>query len=205
MRKADIILEIHNKTGIPENAILEILNTFFQEVKQTVFRGDHVSLRHFGTFTTQLRKMRKGRNINAKTTLIVPAFYTPRFRPSREFVDTIKLMKVKQTPPIIVPVMSVETVYDNSVEPDAKEEAEGFYNFLISYLFRQGKPLTAGQILNLILKEQPDYFPVQYIGLKVRILKYLNQGVQSNVLKAYFLGRDKYFGFQEWGDFEKTN
>jgi nucleoid DNA-binding protein len=35
---------------------LVTIEAFFQEVKQTVYEGENVSIRGFGTFTTQLIK-----------------------------------------------------------------------------------------------------------------------------------------------------
>jgi DNA-binding protein HU-beta len=96
MRKADIILEIHNKTGIPKVDILIILETYFQEVKQTVFEGEDVAARGFGTFTTQLRKRKKARNIRAKTEVYIPEHYIPKFKPSKEFMDLMKTVKVRR-------------------------------------------------------------------------------------------------------------
>lgn len=95
MRKADIILEIHHKTGIPKVDILVILETYFQEVKQTVFEGENVSIRGFGTFTNQLRKAKLGRNIKANTEVKIPAHYIPKFKPSKEFMVAMKNVEVK--------------------------------------------------------------------------------------------------------------
>ena len=95
MRKADIILEIHHKTGIAKVDILVILETYFQEVKQTVFEGENVSVRGFGTFTNQLRKAKIGRNIKANTTVEIPEHYIPKFKPAKEFMVAMKSVKVK--------------------------------------------------------------------------------------------------------------
>lgn len=95
MRKADIIQEIHNQTGIPKVDILVILETYFQEVKQTVFEGENVSVRGFGTFTNQLRKAKVGRNIKANTSVEIPAHYIPKFKPAKEFMLAMKSVKVK--------------------------------------------------------------------------------------------------------------
>lgn len=95
MRKADIILEIHHKTGIPKVDILVILETYFQEVKQTVFEGENVSVRGFGTFTTQLRKAKLGRNIKANTEVNIPEHYIPKFKPAKEFMVAMKGVEVK--------------------------------------------------------------------------------------------------------------
>lgn len=96
MTKADIIQAIHNKTGIPKVDILVTLETFFVEVKQTVTKGENVSIREFGTFTTQLRKAKLGRNIKANTTVSIPERYIPKFRPAKEFMEVVKGVDVKK-------------------------------------------------------------------------------------------------------------
>lgn len=95
MRKADIILEIHNKTGISKIDIMVTLEAFFQEVKHTVYEGENVSIRGFGTFTTQLRKAKLGRNIKAKTEVKIPEHYIPKFKPANEFIVAMKSVEVK--------------------------------------------------------------------------------------------------------------
>ena len=95
MRKADIIQEIANKTGIAKVDILVTLEAFFQEVKQTVYEGEPISIRGFGTFTTLLRKKKIGRNIKAKTSVEIPEHYIPKFKPAKEFEEAIKSLKVK--------------------------------------------------------------------------------------------------------------
>lgn len=96
MRKADMILEIHHKTGIAKVDILVILEHYFQEVKQAVLEGDDVAARGFGTFTTQLRKQKKARNIRAKTEVFVPEHYIPKFKPSKEFMEAMRTIAVKK-------------------------------------------------------------------------------------------------------------
>ncbi|MES2478769.1 MAG: HU family DNA-binding protein [Bacteroidota bacterium] len=96
MRKADIILEIHHKTGIPKVDILVILEHYFQEVKQAVLEGEVVAARGFGTFTTQLRNQKKARDIRAKTEVFVPEHYIPKFKPSKEFMDAMRTIKVRR-------------------------------------------------------------------------------------------------------------
>ncbi len=90
MRKADIISNISDKTGIPKVDILVTLETFFKEVKQTVFEGETVSIRGFGSFTTKKRAAKKGRNIKKNVAVEIPEHFIPAFKPAKEFVDEVK-------------------------------------------------------------------------------------------------------------------
>jgi DNA-binding protein HU-beta len=95
MRKADIISNISDKTGIPKVDILVTLETFFKEVKQTVFEGETVSIRGFGSFTTKKRAAKKGRNIKKNEVVHIPEHYIPTFKPAKEFMTALKTVKVK--------------------------------------------------------------------------------------------------------------
>ncbi|MFN0031470.1 MAG: HU family DNA-binding protein [Flavobacteriales bacterium] len=96
MTKADIVTEISNKTGIDRNDVLTIVEGFMSTVKGALENGENVYLRGFGSFITKKRAEKLGRNILAKTSVVIPAHYIPAFKPSKEFVDEIKA-KVKVT------------------------------------------------------------------------------------------------------------
>ena len=96
MRKADIISNISDKTGIPKVDILVALETFFKEVKQTVFEGETVSIRGFGSFTTKKRAAKKGRNIKKNEVVDIPEHYIPAFKPAKEFMVALKSVKIKK-------------------------------------------------------------------------------------------------------------
>jgi len=95
MRKADIITNIADKTGIPKVDILVTLETFFKEVKQTVQETETVSIRGFGSFTLKKRAAKKGRNIKKNEVVDIPEHYIPAFKPAKEFVAAVKNVKVK--------------------------------------------------------------------------------------------------------------
>ena len=50
MRKADVVSNIAEKTGIPKVDILVTLETFFKEVKTSLIEGEPVFVRGFGSF-----------------------------------------------------------------------------------------------------------------------------------------------------------
>lgn len=95
MRKADIISSIADKTGIPKVDILVTLETFFKEVKETVLECETVSIRGFGSFTVKKRAAKKGRNIKKNEVVDIPEHYIPTFKPAKEFVASIKTVKVR--------------------------------------------------------------------------------------------------------------
>ncbi len=96
MRKADVISNISDKTGIPKVDILVTLETFFREVKQTVVEGETVSIRGFGSFTPKKRAAKKGRNIKKNEVVHIPEHYIPSFKPAKEFMESMKNVPVRK-------------------------------------------------------------------------------------------------------------
>lgn len=90
MTKADIVNEISGKTGIDKNDVLAIVEGFMATVKNSMENGENVYLRGFGSFVVKKRAEKLGRNILAKTSVVIPAHYVPSFKPAKEFVDAVK-------------------------------------------------------------------------------------------------------------------
>jgi DNA-binding protein HU-beta len=94
MTKAEIVSEIADKTGIEKVAVLATVEAFMETIKGSLEKGDNVYLRGFGSFIIKQRAEKTGRNISAKTTIIIPAHNIPSFKPAKEFVEGVKT-KVK--------------------------------------------------------------------------------------------------------------
>jgi DNA-binding protein HU-beta len=90
MTKDDLVREIAARTGFNKADIKTIIETFLQLVKESLLEGMSVQLRGFGSFFRKKRASKKARNLAKGTTIDIPACEVPAYRPSREFVDTIK-------------------------------------------------------------------------------------------------------------------
>ena len=93
MRKADLVNQIADKTGIPKVDVLVTLETMFKEVKETLSNGENIYIRGFGSFITKKRAAKIGRNIKKNTAVQIPEHYVPAFKPSKEFVAEVKKIK----------------------------------------------------------------------------------------------------------------
>jgi DNA-binding protein HU-beta len=93
MRKADLVNQIADKTGIPKVDVLVTLETMFKEVKDTLSGGENIYIRGFGSFITKKRAAKIGRNIKKNTAVQIPEHYVPAFKPSKEFVAEVKKMQ----------------------------------------------------------------------------------------------------------------
>src|ERR1700712_3506589 len=93
MRKADLINQIAEKTGIPKIDVLVTLETMFKEVKDTLAQGENIYIRGFGSFITKKRAAKIGRNIKKNIAVHIPEHFIPSFKPAKEFVLEVKKLK----------------------------------------------------------------------------------------------------------------
>ncbi|MBL0181352.1 MAG: integration host factor subunit beta [Chitinophagaceae bacterium] len=99
MRKADLINQISDKTGIPKVDVLVTLETMFKAVKSSLASGENIYIRGFGSFITKKRAAKIGRNIKKNIAVEIPEHFIPAFKPAKEFMLEIKSSKnIKETP-----------------------------------------------------------------------------------------------------------
>lgn len=96
MTKADIVSKISDKLGMEKGDVQATVETFMNEVKNSLEGGDNVYLRGFGSFIVKKRAEKTGRNISKNTTIKIPAHNIPAFKPAKVFVQGVKTnVKVK--------------------------------------------------------------------------------------------------------------
>ena len=97
MRKADLVNQISEKTGIPKVDVLVTLESMFKEIKESLSKGEKIYIRGFGSFINKKRAAKIGRNIKRNTAVHIPEHYIPAFKPAKVFVEGVKTnSKVKQ-------------------------------------------------------------------------------------------------------------
>ena len=90
MTKADIVTEIAKRTGVEKVQIQAIVETFMEEVENSLSRGENVYLRGFGSFIIKTRAEKVARNISKNTTITIPEHNIPAFKPSKSFSSEIQ-------------------------------------------------------------------------------------------------------------------
>ncbi len=95
MTKADIVNEISKSTGIDKMDVLKTVESFMEEVKKSLEKGDNVYLRGFGSFIVKKRAQKTARNISQNTTIIIPEHNIPAFKPAKTFVMDVKAASEK--------------------------------------------------------------------------------------------------------------
>ena len=96
MTKAELVNAIAIQLGTEKNETQRIVEAFMQEIRTTMYNGDNVYLRGFGSFIIKTRAAKTGRNISKNTAIQIPAHNIPAFKPSKTFVEKVKTkVKVK--------------------------------------------------------------------------------------------------------------
>ena len=90
MRKADLVAQISEKTGIAKVDVLVTLEAFFKEVKDSLSTGENVYVRGFGSFIVKKRAKKIGRHIKKNVAIEIPEHFIPAFKPAKIFVDAVK-------------------------------------------------------------------------------------------------------------------
>ncbi|GAA4739907.1 HU family DNA-binding protein [Flavisolibacter ginsenosidimutans] len=96
MRKADLVNQISEKTGIPKVDVLMTLETAFREIKESLSKGENIYIRGFGSFITKRRAAKIGRNIKKNVAVHIPEHFIPAFKPAKEFVADVKKTAVAE-------------------------------------------------------------------------------------------------------------
>ncbi len=90
MNKAELIEAVAKTAKLTKVDTEMVLNTALDTIKKSVKKGEDVTLIGFGTFTRSKRKARIGRNPQTGKEIKIPAMTVPKFRPGREFKDSVR-------------------------------------------------------------------------------------------------------------------
>lgn len=87
MNKAQLVELIAKKTQSTKMQAELFLDATLESIKETLKEGEEVKLVGFGNFSRSLRKAKQGRNPKTGDTLVIPAAYTPKFKPGKDLKD----------------------------------------------------------------------------------------------------------------------
>ena len=77
MNKAEIAAKIAQETGGNVSEVLDVLDSFFGIVAESLHAGENVSIRDFGTFSVKDAQSKKGFDFNAGKVIDIPARKVP--------------------------------------------------------------------------------------------------------------------------------
>lgn len=85
MTRNDIATELCKRIAdLPKSTALHVVDGVTDILTDAFARGENVYLRGFGSLEVKSTKERKARNINAGTTVVVPAMRTVKFKISNQ-------------------------------------------------------------------------------------------------------------------------
>ena len=90
MNKAELIEEVSGKTGLTKKETGNVIDAITNTVKETLSKGERITLVDFGTFQVRQRKAREGRNPQTGEKLEIPAKEVPKFRAGKNLREAVR-------------------------------------------------------------------------------------------------------------------
>ena len=83
MTKSELIDALAERRGLPRQVAEEVINTFFEQMKETLCEGGRIEFRGFGSFKVREYKSYTGRNPRTLEPIEVPPKRLPVFKVSK--------------------------------------------------------------------------------------------------------------------------
>ncbi len=90
MNKSELVSAIAAKSKLSKSTAENCLDSTLDIILSAVSQGDEVKIVGFGTFCKTERKPKTGRNPKTGQTYKIPTTTVPRFKPGKEFKDSVK-------------------------------------------------------------------------------------------------------------------
>ena len=90
MNKSELVSAIATKTNMTKNQVENYLDVTLSIIQKTVSKGEEVKIVGFGSFSRAMRKAKTARNPKTGATVKLPNTNVPRFKPGKEFKDSVK-------------------------------------------------------------------------------------------------------------------
>lgn len=89
MTKQELVAKMAADANITKKAAEDALNSFVKGVKESLKKGNNVTLIGFGTFGVSQRKARKGRNPQTGAEIKIPARKVPTFKAGKGLKEAV--------------------------------------------------------------------------------------------------------------------
>lgn len=88
--KRDLVIKVSNETGLTQQEVFNVIQSFIDEVTTTLASNDEVVLRNFGAFQVTKTKPKIGRNPNKPEAAVpIPARAVVKFKPGKELKEKV--------------------------------------------------------------------------------------------------------------------
>lgn len=90
MNKGGLVGEVARRTGLSKAEVARVVDASIDAIRESVVKGERVTLADFGTFERKHRNERVARNPRApQVPIVVPARDLPSFTPGKEFREQV--------------------------------------------------------------------------------------------------------------------
>lgn len=88
--KRDLVIKVSNETGLTQQEVFNVIQSFIDEVTTSLASNDDVVLRNFGAFQVTKTKPKIGRNPNKPEAAVpIPARAVVKFKPGKELKEKV--------------------------------------------------------------------------------------------------------------------
>ena len=86
MNRTELINKVVEKAGMKKGQVGTVINSMIESIKETLQKGEKVTIVGFGTFAVANRAAREGRNPQTGETIRIPEKKVVRFRPGKDLI-----------------------------------------------------------------------------------------------------------------------
>ncbi|MCD6093256.1 MAG: integration host factor subunit beta [Candidatus Omnitrophica bacterium] len=90
MIKKEMISRISEEVNLSQKDVKKVVQGVFDNIKNSLIKGERVELRNFGVFKLRTRRERKRRNPRTGEGVLVPAHRVVVFKPARTLRKRVK-------------------------------------------------------------------------------------------------------------------
>jgi len=90
LTKAEVAEHLYEKVGLSKRDAKEMVEVFFEEVRQTLEQGEQVKLSGFGNFDLRVKSERPGRNPKTGEDIPISARKVVTFRPGQKLKSRVE-------------------------------------------------------------------------------------------------------------------
>ena len=91
LTKADMADRLHEELGLNKREAKELVETFFEEIRDSLAENRPVKLSGFGNFDLRDKSERPGRNPKTGESVALPGKHVPHFKPGKELRERVNL------------------------------------------------------------------------------------------------------------------
>jgi len=89
LTRKELTETLANQLGFSQSSCALLVDSFLENMKQSMIGGESIKLVHFGTFTVRNKSPRRGRNPRTGETITIKKRQAVSFRPSKKLREQV--------------------------------------------------------------------------------------------------------------------